>query len=174
MQIREEQISDYLTVEWLIKEAFDLVKESDHQEHLLVQRLRMTEEFISELSLVAEKENEIVGHILFSPIEIHDSDKKYPSLALAPVSVSPKCQRQGIGTALIHEGLRKAKALGFSSVIVLGHASYYPRFGFKPARHWGIFAPFEIADECFMALPLQENGLDKVSGKVIYPSTFFE
>lgn len=64
--------------------------------------------------------------------------------------------------------------MGFKSVIVLGHAKYYPRFGFKPASIWGIKAPFDVPDESFMALKLQSCSLDGVKGTMIYPKEFFE
>jgi predicted N-acetyltransferase YhbS len=67
-----------------------------------------------------------------------------------------------------------AKRLGYHSVVVLGHPEYYTKFGFKKASLWGIKPPFEVPDEVFMALELQENALDQVSGVAEYPSAFFE
>lgn len=70
--------------------------------------------------------------------------------------------------------MKKAKELGYNSVVVLGHPDYYPKFGFKKASLWGIKAPFEVPDNVFMALELRENALNRVSGVVEYPSIFFE
>lgn len=94
-------------------------------------------------------------HILFSRIFIRRSnDELIESLALAPVSAHPDFQGQGIGAALIKEGHKLAKEKGFTSIILLGHATYYPKFGYKAASHWRIKAPFEVPDEVFMELEL--------------------
>ncbi|WP_262429174.1 GNAT family N-acetyltransferase [Paratissierella segnis] len=95
-------------------------------------------------------------------------------MALAPVSVLPEYQDRGIGTNLINKSINIAKKLGYKSVIVLGHENYYPRFGFKPASKWGIKAPFDVPDESFMALELNDGSLDGVTGTVVYAKEFFE
>ena len=140
----------------------------------LILRLRKTKKYIPELSLVAEIEGRIVGHILFYPIEIRSEAKVFPSLALAPMAVLPEFQRQGIGGQLVEEGLKKARKLGFKSVIVLGHAAYYPRFGFEPAGKWGIRPPFEVPDDAFMALELVKDALKDIQGTVEYRPEFNE
>lgn len=92
----------------------------------------------------------------------------------APVAVLPAYQKQGIGSQLILHGLNKSKEMGFKSVIVLGHETYYPRFGFRPADKWGIKAPFEVPDEAFMALELEAGSLNGIAGTVVYGREFFE
>ena len=174
IMIRQETQNDYGHTEDVVKEAFQDEEHSDHKEQFLVARLRKTDAFIPELSLVAEMNHEIVGHTMLTKLMIEDSEREFDSLALAPVSVLPKYQNQGIGTRLIRESLKLAKEMGFQSVIVLGHDRYYPRFGFKPASVWGIKAPFDVPDESFMALELQEGSLDGVSGTVVYNRAFFE
>ncbi|MGO0062993.1 GNAT family N-acetyltransferase [Brevibacillus fluminis] len=174
ISIREERAEDYKQTEGVVKSAFAAVEISDKNEHELVARIRRSAAFLPELSLVAidtEKE-EIVGHLLLSKIGIRNGEQVAPSLALAPVSVAPDYQNQGVGKLLIRHALQKAKELGYDSVIVLGHPRYYPKFGFKPASFWGIKAPFEIPDEVFMAVELNENALDRVSGVVEYSSAF--
>lgn len=116
----------------------------------------------------------LFGHILFSKIKIVNEGKTAESLALAPVSVLPKYQNQGVGRRLIEEGIKAAKELGYGSVIVLGHPEYYPKFGFEKASLWGIKAPFEVPDDAFMVLELSENGLKDHSGVVEYSAAFFE
>ena len=118
---------------------------SDHKEQFLVQRLRKSDAFIPELSLIAENENKIVGHILLTKLKIKNGQKKFDSLALAPVSVLPEYQGNGIGGMLIKEAHKKAKELGYQSVILLGHEKYYPKFGYKQADKFGIELPFESA-----------------------------
>jgi predicted N-acetyltransferase YhbS len=143
-------------------------------EGILVEKLRKNKKFIKELSLVACMGNEIVGHILFFPITIKTNDSEIISLALAPMSVIPELQGLGIGSELIKKGLEKAKKSGFNSVIVLGHDTYYPRFGFKPASEFNIKAPFDAPNNSFMALELVTNALYNLSGTVEYPNEFNE
>ncbi|MCU9602117.1 GNAT family N-acetyltransferase [Pallidibacillus thermolactis] len=174
--IKQEQVENYKVTEELVRYAFDNAEHSDGNEHNLVSQIRNSNVFIPELSLVAidKDNNKQVGHILLSKIKIKNDDQVVESLALAPVSVLPEYQNQGVGKLLISESLKKAKELRFNSVVVLGHPEYYPKFGFKKASTWGIKAPFEVPDEAFMAIELGENTLDKVSGVVEYPSVFFE
>ena len=121
--------------------------------------------------MVAQIDNEIVGHILFTKIQIIGNEI-YDSLALAPMAVLPEFQNRRIGSALVRAGLKKAKDLKFKSVIVLGHKNYYPKFGFQKASNWQIKCPFEVPDEAFMAIELIKNGLENISGIVQYPKAF--
>ncbi|GGP12237.1 GNAT family N-acetyltransferase [Oceanobacillus neutriphilus] len=172
---RQEQPKDYLKTETLIEQAFRNEEMSDQQEHFLVQRIRRSNAFIPELSIVAvNKQDKIIGQILFSKIWIENTEQATESLALAPVSVHPDYQKHGIGSTLVKKGLEKAKESGYHSVIVLGHADYYPRFGFKPASLWRIAAPFDVPDDAFMALELEKNALKKVNGTVQYSEAFSE
>lgn len=173
--IRKERPEDYPITEKVVQSAFADMEISDQTEHELVHRIRESDAFIPELSLVAihEDQQEIVGHILLSKINIKREDQSAESLALAPVSVLPQNQNKGIGRLLILEALQKATELGYRSVVVLGHPGYYPRFGFKKASLWGIQPPFKIADEVFMAAELCEHALENVSGVVEYSSAFF-
>ena len=95
-------------------------------------------------------------------------------LALAPVSVLLEERNRGIGSRLIQEGHKRAAALGYPGVIVLGHAAYYPRFGYRPAEEYGIAAPFPVPHDCFLVKELQENRLSQVQGTVEYAKEFFE
>lgn len=171
--VRQEEEKDYKQVFDLTEEAFRGMEHSDHQEHFLVEKLRKSEAFIPELSLVAEDEKEtIAGHILFTKIKIVDEEESFDSLALAPVSVKPEFQNQGIGGKLILEGHRIAKELGYESVILIGHGEYYPRFGYKKTSNFGISFPFDIPEENGMALELVKDGLKNKKGVVKYPQEF--
>lgn len=173
--IRQELIEEYISTEEVVKKAFLHEEYSNQKEHELVNKIRKTDAFIPELSLVAlNQDKEIVGHILLSKIKIVDEDQSVTSLALAPVAVAPEYQKRGIGSQLIQTSLNKAKEIGFQSVIVLGHPGYYPKFGFKPASLWNIRAPFEVPNEIFMALELTENSLENVQGVVHYSKPFSE
>jgi len=138
----------------------------------LVEKLRTTDAFVEGLSLVAEVDDCIVGHILFTKIKIVNDEKKHESLALAPIAVLPDFQNQGIGSSLVREGLKKAKEKGFKSVVVVGHEKYYPRFGFKPASSWNIRPPFQVPDNEFMVLELEPGSLENVSGVVHFSTPF--
>lgn len=174
-RIRTEKVSDYLETEEVIRQAFLEAEHTNGKEWLLVKKLRSSASFTKELSIVAIYEDEVIGHILFTPVDIDSSSgENFQSLALAPVSVLPKFQGQGIGGQLIEYGHSIAKKLGFKSVIVLGHAEYYPRFGYQRASGWNIKAPFEIPDEVFMAKELVPRGLDSISGTVEYPSELID
>lgn len=171
--IRKENSFDHNWVIELTEKAFETLEISDHNEGRLVDKLRKAPTFIDELSLVAEVNGQVVGHILFTPVEIDNGHQKFQSLVLAPVSVLPEFQKIGIGGQLISAGHHKAKELGFQSAILLGHPGYYPRFGYKPASGWGIKTHYELpSDDVFMAIELTENGLSGVSGMVIFPPEF--
>ena len=168
--VRQEQENDSDSVFSVVKSAFETMEQASGDEQDLVNRLRKSDAFIPELSLVAEQNGKIIGHILFTRMKIG----KHGSLALAPVAVLPEYQNQGVGAQLIREGHRIARELGYRSVILVGHPGYYPRFGYRPASQWKITAPFEVPDEAFMALELVEGGLKGVSGEIEYAKEFFE
>ncbi len=172
--IRQELTDDYHETEEVVRKAFLNEPFSDKSEHKLVNRIRRSGAFIPALSIVAEKNQEIVGHVLLSKITIVNDENKVKSLALAPVSVEPGYQKKGIGHMLISYALKKATDLGYHSVIVLGHKDYYPKFGFKPAHLWNITAPFEVPSDAFMALELTVSALENVQGVVAYSKAFFE
>jgi predicted N-acetyltransferase YhbS len=167
--IRHEKSSDYPGIKKVNDLAF-----GQSNEGILIEKLRENSSFIKELSLIAELDGKIIGHILFFPIWIREGQNEYQSLALAPMSVIPEYQKKGIGSQLIFKGLETSRDLGFKSVIVLGHEFYYPKFGFAPASQWAIKAPFDVPDEVFMALELVPDGLKGISGKVQYPKEFEE
>ncbi|MEH7225270.1 N-acetyltransferase [Bacillus sp. JJ1566] len=171
--IRQERPEDFRETEEVVRKAFLNEEYSNKTEHFLVNRVRKSDAFIPELSLIAvNQDDEIIGHILISKIRIVDGERSFDSLALAPVSVIPEYQHRGIGSQLIRAALNEAKELGYQSVIVLGHQDYYPRFGFKQANLWNIKAPFEVPNEVFMALELVEGSLENVQGVVQYSEAF--
>jgi len=174
ISIRKETQKDHESTETVVKKAFQNEEHSDHMEQFLVAKLRKSNVFIPELSLVAEINENIVGHLMLTKLLIKDGEKNYDSLALAPVSVLPDYQNKGIGSKLILQGLKISKEIGFKSIIVLGHETYYPRFGFKSASKWGIKAPFDVSNESFMALELEDGSLERITGTVVYSKEFFE
>lgn len=163
--IRPESPADCPAVHSFLTAAFGQRDEAD-----LVDRIRRAPGYDPDLSLIAELDHHIVGHIHFSPITIASSDASTPALALAPVSVLPECQRRGIGSALVRDGLSACRAAGHRLVIVVGHPDYYPRFGFTPAHTFNILPPFDVLPPAFMALALNSGALDGVCGTVRYPA----
>jgi putative acetyltransferase len=158
--VRPERPGDEDAIRRVNELAFEGPVEAD-----LVDALRGSEAWLPELSLVAEDESGIAGHVLFSVVTL---DSGPELLSLGPMAVAPERQRAGIGTALVEQGLAGARATGYPLVVVLGHPGYYPRFGFLPARPQGIETPYDAPDDAWMALPLPsyEEG---VKGKVRYP-----
>jgi putative acetyltransferase len=125
------------------------------------------------LSFVAETNDTIVGHVLFSPVIIGESNHTLV-MGLAPMAVLPAHQRQGIGSALVEMGLEECRRLGVAAIVVLGHAAYYPRFGFAPASTVGLMCEFEVPEEAFMAMELAPRALTRLPGIVRYHPAFRE
>ncbi len=174
MNIRKEERKDYKEVFKLIENAFKGEKFTDHKEQFLVERLRKSESFIPELSLVAEIDEQIVGYILLTKIKIIDNNSKVTSsLALAPVAVLKNFQGMGIGAGLIKKAHEVAKNLNYGSIILLGHEKYYPKFGYKMMKNYGIKLPFDVPDENCMLIELTDNALENVQGMVEYPDEFY-
>lgn len=167
MRIRQEKPEDYEEVYELVREAFASAEHADGNEQDLVEALRKGDAFIPELSLVAEEGGQLAGHILFTRARVGEVEV----LALAPLSVRPAFQRQGVGTALTEEGHRIARELGFPYSIVLGSENYYPRLGYREATGFGVEAPEGIPSANFMAIRLLEEA-PALDGPVTYAEEF--
>jgi len=169
MLIRTETKNDYKYVFNLNYDAFD----NRDDEAKLVERIRFSDGFIPKLSLVAVEKGEIVGHILLSKARIIQETVEKEVIVLAPVAVKPGLQRKGIGSKLIAEGLKRVKGLGYGLVFLIGHPSYYPKFGFVPARNHGFeLTQFKVPDDVFMVCELKEGELASASGELNYPPAF--
>jgi predicted N-acetyltransferase YhbS len=168
--IRQEQPTDYRETQAVVRLAFETMPHADGDEHELVEKLRASPDFIPFLSLVAELNGKIIGHILFSKTIIGSET----ALTMAPVSVLPKFQNQGIGGSLIKAGHTVAKNLGYKGIVVLGHENYYPKFGYTPASNYGITCPFDVPDINFMAIELVPDGLKDAVGEAQHPKEFFD
>ena len=164
MPIRVEETNDRASLYAVNASAFESSAEAD-----LVDALR--EQARPIISPVAEKNGKVVGHVMFSPVSL-SGHPDLKVMGLAPMAVAPDHQRQAIGSALVRAGLEQCKQLGFVGVIVLGHAAYYPRFGFSPSSRFGIDSEYEIPEEVFMALELQTGALNGKTGTVKYHAAF--
>jgi putative acetyltransferase len=138
--VRPESLGDISAIREVDERAFGRPAEAN-----LVDALRARRKVV--LSLVAVLDGRVVGHILFSPAAIESGAGLFPVVALAPMAVLPEYQRQGVGSLLVSAGLEECRRLGHECVIVLGHAEYYPRFGFVPASRYGIKSEFDVPDE---------------------------
>lgn len=165
MRIRPEDPNDLAAVHAVNEAAFETSAEAD-----LVDALRGKAQPL--ISLVAEVAGSIVGHILFSPVKLAD-ESGHMLMGLGPMAVIPQHQRQGIGSALVREGLNRCAALGCDAVVVLGHPAYYPRFGFVPASRYGLSSEYDVPDDVFMIMELQPGSLRGISGEVSYDEAFY-
>ena len=166
VEIREEASGDVAAIRDVNRRAF-----GQDAEGRLVDRLR--DEGYLRVSLVAEVDGRVVGHILFSDLPITAAEGgAIPAVALAPMAVVPEHQRRGIGSALVRAGLDGCRQRGFRVAIVLGHRAFYPRFGFSSALARQIEAPY--AGEDFMAVELAPGAMSGVRGRVTYPPPFAE
>lgn len=156
-------VEEQSAVRCVIAAAFGRPDEAD-----LVDRLRAGDTTL--LSLVAELDQRVVGHILFSRMWIDAPDGPIPAAALAPLAVLPEHQRRGIGGQLLRHGLNLLSDQGERIVIVLGHPDYYPRFGFSCEKARDLESPFPR--EAFMALELILGALDGIRGTVRYAAAF--
>lgn len=153
IEIRAEKTADIEAIYEVNKLAFGKAAEAE-----LVNKLREADAII--ISLVAVKDEKIVGHALFSPITIEDHDSQTAAgVALGPIAVHPDYQRQGVGSLLIQAGIQQLRDAGHNALIVLGHADYYPRFGFAPASQFNITSEYHVPDEVFMAQMLDKTAI---------------
>lgn len=172
--IRQECEADYPAVFKLTEEAFRALEISDHQEQFLVERLRQSGSFIPDLSLIACTEDEqIVGHVLLTKVQVENESASHEALILAPVSVLPTFQNQGIGSRLIRAAHAKARDLGFGVVVLVGHENYYPRFGHELCCKHGISMPFDVPEVNCMVAELIPGSLQQLSGMVKFDAAFF-
>ncbi len=162
--IRLETEADHRAVHSVNEAAFPSPAEAN-----LVDALRSSGAVV--LSLVAEAEGRIVGHILFSPMSLSEPATA-KVVGLAPMAVLPSYQRQGIGSALVREGLLRCREAGYGAVVVLGHPEFYPRFGFIPAARFGLRSEYDVPDDVFMVTELIPGALAQASGLIRYDRAF--
>lgn len=150
MIIRKEAVSDIETITEVTIAAFRTLPISNHTEQFIINALRAANALT--ISLVAEIDGQVVGHIAFSPVTISDGSQGW--YGLGPISVLPEYHHQGIGKSLIHEGLSLLKALGGKGCALVGDPNYYKRFGF---RNYPQLVHEGVPQEAFLALPFTEK-----------------
>ena len=162
MHIRMEQNQDIPAIHSLIQAAFQDAQHTSHTEHLIVEALRHAQALT--ISLVAEVEGRIIGHVAISPVSISSGATDW--YGLGPVSVLPDMQRQGVGSRLIGAVLTKLSKESAAGCVVLGEPEYYQRFGFKAEPSLVLAG---VPSEYFMALNFNK---DVPSGNVVYHAAF--
>ena len=165
--MRPERDGDEVAIRHLNDAAFGGTEESR-----LISAVRRSGQ--SAVSLVATAENEIVGHILFTPVTIDVPGPPIAALGLGPMAVLPAWQRGGIGSKLVAAGIEECRRLGCGVLVVLGHPEYYPRFGFHRADTLGLRCEFAVPAEVFMAMELVHGALAGRSGTARYLPEFGE
>ena len=170
--IRNEMLEDIDAIRIVVEKAFGTAEEA-----ILVDRLRDAGK--ATISLVATEDEQIIGHILFSPVTIESNktqanDSSVAAIGLAPLAVLPEFQNRGVGSLLTRAGLDECRKAGYECVVVLGHPHYYPRFGFVPSVRYQIKSEYDVSDETFMILELKEGVLQNQSGIAKYQPEFNE
>ncbi|HEX6663004.1 MAG TPA: N-acetyltransferase [Gaiellaceae bacterium] len=164
MRIRREADADHAAIRRVVGAAFGSPVEPD-----LVDAIRASDRFLPELSLVAEVDGEIVGHILVSYVDLEPGPVRV--LQVAPLAVAPAHQRRGVGGALMREALRLAEERGAPLVLVEGDPRYYGRFGFRRSDEAGITAPANVSPQYLMARILSAHD-PAIRGRLVYPEAF--
>lgn len=162
MIIRNEKKSDIEAISEVTKAAFKDHPYSNQTDQFIIIALRAAAALT--ISLVAEVNGRVVGHVAFSPVAIAGSNHNW--YGLGPVAVLPECQRQGIGKSLIQEGLSRLKALGANGCVLVGDPKYYERFGFKNLADLTLDG---VPQEYFLALPFDD---DKIQGALVFHQAF--
>ncbi len=148
--IRDETVADFDNITHVTIEAFKTLEISNSTEQFIIEALRAAKALT--VSLVAEKDNCVIGHIALSPVTISDGTQNW--YGLGPISVLPKYHRKGVGKSLIHEGLSQLKNLNAQGCCLVGHPDYYKKFGFKNISGLVLEA---VPEEVFLALPFSEH-----------------
>lgn len=167
IHIRPEEDGDRAAIRRINESAFGGAEEAN-----LIDALRSEASPFLSLVSTPDINTDPVGHILFTPVTVRGSEASTRALALAPLAVLPEYQSRGHGSALVRAGLKACKDAGYHIIFVVGHPSYYPRFGFKPARARGFECEFPVSDEAFMVNELEPGALEGVRGTVYYHEAF--
>ena len=168
IRIREERADDIHQVRSVNDAAFGQPTEGH-----IVDRLRGADS--EAVSLVAVLNEKVIGHIFFSSVTVETELGLIKGMGLAPMAVVPEHQREGVGSELVTEGLKEIRKKGYPFVVVLGHETYYPRFGFRPASEYGLRSQWDgVPDEVFMAIIYAKDRMKGLSGTVYYREEFNE
>lgn len=169
--IETTDLKDLPVIKKMIYRSFLDEPHSNHTEQDSVETLTKTSAFVPHLSLTAKLDDKIVGYLLLYPIGLK-GPSALNALGLAPLSVDPEYQQQGIGSALLREAHKRAKR-SFDLITLVGHPTYYPKFGYEPAHKHNIVFPFDLPQEILMVKLLKEPLDLSATHKIVYPSPYF-
>ncbi len=166
IRVRAETPEDFSAIDVVNLSAFEGEAEAQ-----LIAELRKSPSFIPDLSLVAELNGRIVGHVVLTRVKLVSDQGESEILALGPMSVVPSQSHRGIGSELIDAAVARARPLCYNAIVVAGHPDYYLRFGFRPASDWGLSCNLPIPEDALTAMELVEGALAG-GGRVEYPELF--
>lgn len=170
--IRKEREEDWYGTELMTKSAFWNKHHLGCDEHYLVHKLRLHQDYIPEISRIAEVDGKIVGCIMYSKAFILDGDSKKEVLTFGPLAVNPEYQGRGIGELLLQHTMKLAVEAGYKGIVIFGEPDYYPRVGFKTCDNFGITTPEGKNFSSFMGIELIPGGMKNIHGK-FYESEVF-
>lgn len=165
IEICKEKSENYYEVELMLQKAFWNKIRKGCNNHLIVHKLRKSDEYIPELSRIALNNGEIIGAIFYSHAFVQNGNKRHNILTFGPLGVKKQWRGCGIGKMLLQETMKIATEKGFSAIIILGEPEYYQRFGFKTCDHFGITTKYGKNFDAFMGIELIPNGLKNIHGK---------
>ena len=165
MNIHIEKETDIQQIWQINAKAFETDAEAN-----LVSSLRKSG--LPFISMVYEENKKLLGHILFTPVELEGHPNNLRIMGLGPMAVTPEMQNNGIGSALVKAGIEQCECEGFNAIIVLGHPNFYPKFGFVPSVKYGIISEYDVPEDVFMVLELNENALKGKEGTIKYHEAF--
>lgn len=163
--IRPETSADHAALEALTREAFWNVYRPGCMEHYLLHRFRSDPAFIPELSLILEKEGQIIGHVMYVHSEIKKDDGSiFPIMTFGPISIAPACQRQGYGKLLLRHSMEQAQKMGAVALAITGNIQVYGGSGFVTGKTMGIRYEEDPEATYFLVAELQPGALKGISG----------
>ena len=172
--IRKEAPEDYRKTEYMVMRAFWNIHVPGCNEHLLVNKLRNSPDYLPEFSRVAELDGEIVGVVMYSRAWVRNDNEEYEIATFGPLCVEPTLHNSGVGRMLLEETFPMVKEAGYPGICIYGEPGYYPKLGFKTADNYGITDPQGNNFDALMAYPLDEEAFSKVHGRLYEASVFEE
>lgn len=173
LMIRKEMKEDYYNSEYMTKKAFWNLHYPGCDEYYLVHLLRNNEDYIEDLSRVAELDGKIIGGIYYSKAYVLDGDTRVEVLNFGPLCVDPEYQNKGIGGMLLETTIKEAREKGYKCIIIFGEPGYYPKHGFKTCDQFGITTKEGKNFDAFMGYEIVPNAFSEISGK-FYESEVFD
>jgi predicted N-acetyltransferase YhbS len=172
--IRQETPADFKAVELLTMRAFWNIHGPGCNEHLLVRRIRQSQDYLPDISQVAELDGKVVGAIYYTKAKVVDTYKEHEVITFGPLAIEPTLQNSGIGKKLLEETIPLAKEAGYSGIVIAGEPTYYPKRGFITCDKFGIADAEGNNYDALMCLPLNEEVFNSVHGRLIESPVFEE